>query len=63
MSLRDDCRELVRKFTEPDDGRYEPVTVLGLRTSGCYLAPLCAAYLGELGFADASVDSVRPDVE
>ncbi|PYM20412.1 MAG: hypothetical protein DMD81_01885 [Candidatus Rokuibacteriota bacterium] len=58
----DDCRELVRKFTETVDGRNEPVTVLGLRTSGCYLAPLYAAHLVAQGFADVLVESVRPGV-
>jgi hypothetical protein len=56
----DDCRELVRRFAEnaPDRGR--PLTVVGIRTSGSYLAPLCVAFLRQFGFTDVELASVRP---
>ena len=34
--------------------------VVGVRTSGSYLAPLCAAALGELGFQDVDTLTIRP---
>jgi hypothetical protein len=58
----DDCRELVRRFAAnaPDRGR--PLTVVGIRTSGSYLAPLCVAFLRQFGFTDVELASVRPKV-
>ncbi|WP_432845308.1 HAD family hydrolase [Amycolatopsis sp. CA-161197] len=42
----------------PDRGR--PVVVLGVRTSGNYLAPLVAAALRDAGYGEVHADSVRP---
>jgi len=40
--------------------RARPITVVGLRTSGGYLAPLCAAALERLGYASVTTMTVRP---
>jgi hydroxymethylpyrimidine pyrophosphatase-like HAD family hydrolase len=54
-----DCEELARRFARrrPDRGR--PLLVIGLRTSGSYLAPLQTAYLRRLGYT-VRVLTVRP---
>ncbi|MEV6902817.1 HAD hydrolase family protein [Amycolatopsis sp. NPDC051372] len=43
----------------PDRGR--PVVVLGVRTSGSYLAPLVAAALRDAGFREVHAETVRPN--
>lgn len=55
-----DCGLLADGFADrwPDRGR--AVRVLGLRTSGSYLAPLVAAYLKRAGFSDAKAWTMRP---
>ena len=55
----DDCAELVRRFLENADTS-QPVCVVGVRTSGSYLAPLCAAALEAHGVAAVSVLTYRP---
>lgn len=55
----DDCAELVRRFLENTDTS-KPVCVVGVRTSGSYLAPLCAAALEAHGVAAVSVLTYRP---
>jgi hydroxymethylpyrimidine pyrophosphatase-like HAD family hydrolase len=54
----EDCFELARRFllSTPLPGR---VLVVGIRTSGCYLAPLCAGWLREQGVAVDYV-TIRP---
>ncbi|QRP47878.1 HAD hydrolase family protein [Amycolatopsis sp. FDAARGOS 1241] len=42
----------------PDRGR--PIVVLGVRTSGSYLAPLVAAALRDVGYGEVHAESVRP---
>ncbi len=58
----DDCRELVRLFTERFEDRNRSLTVLGIRTSGSYLAPFYTAYLRLAGFVDVETASIRPKV-
>lgn len=54
-----DCAELARRFAQRHPDRETPVLVLGVRTSGAYLAPLIAASLRRQGFrCDAA--TVRP---
>ncbi|MCU1491199.1 MAG: hypothetical protein JWM85_2604, partial [Acidimicrobiaceae bacterium] len=55
-----DMAALVRRFVERWPDRSIPVAVAGIRTSGGYLAPLCAAALRELGFEHAESLSLRP---
>ncbi|MFE0458488.1 HAD hydrolase family protein [Kitasatospora sp. NPDC058965] len=55
-----DVAELVRRFAAqyPEHGR--PLLVLGVRTSGSYLAPLAGAALRARGYAAVTVGTVRP---
>ena len=41
--------------------RQRPLVVVGIRTSGSYLAPLCAAFLKRRGFQDVIALTMRPD--
>jgi hypothetical protein len=47
---------LVGRWPDPDS----PVLVVGVRTSGSYLAPLTAAWLRRLGRTDVQVATLRP---
>ena len=58
----DDCAELVRRFAARAEDRTRPVTIVGIRTSGSYLAPLCVAHLRLLGFEDVEMATMRPKV-
>ncbi len=58
----EDVGELVRRAGLRWPDRSRPVVVVGLRTSGSYLAPLAAAYLRAQGFEDVAVATVRPGV-
>ncbi len=55
-----DLDKIVAEFCRryPDRGR--PLVVIGLRTSGSYLAPLCAALLMKHGFEHVSSLTLRP---
>jgi hydroxymethylpyrimidine pyrophosphatase-like HAD family hydrolase len=55
----EDCAELMRRFAErwPDPER--PVLVVGVRTSGTYLAPLCRALLIEQGYRRVQMLTIR----
>src|SRR3954447_25055408 len=55
-----DCVALARRFAARGTDRPEPLAVLGLRTSGSYLAPLVGAALRAEGFADVAVSTRRP---
>lgn len=55
-----DMVELARCFARARAARDRPVLVLGVRTSGGYLAPLVAAALAAAGFADVAAATVRP---
>ncbi len=48
--------EVARRWPE----RSRPLVVLGLRTSGSYLAPLTAAFLESSGYSRVSVATMRP---
>jgi adenine/guanine phosphoribosyltransferase-like PRPP-binding protein len=56
-----DVRTLARAFARRWPDRLCRVVVVGVRTSGSYLAPLCAAALGELGYSSVVMMTVRPD--
>jgi hydroxymethylpyrimidine pyrophosphatase-like HAD family hydrolase len=55
-----DCRALVRRFAERWPDRQRPLLVLGIRTSGSYLAPLYRALLLESGYEQVEMLTVRP---
>ncbi len=56
----EDCQRFAQLFAErfPDRGR--AVLVVGLRTSGSYLAPLVAASLGREGYSNIGFLTLRP---
>lgn len=54
-----DCLSLAESFAARWPDRSRPVLVVGIRTSGSYLAPLCAAFLECLGYR-ASWVTLRP---
>jgi hydroxymethylpyrimidine pyrophosphatase-like HAD family hydrolase len=54
-----DCAELMRRFAERWPERERPLLVLGIRTSGTYLAPLCKALLLEAGYRNVQLLTVR----
>jgi hypothetical protein len=55
-----DVVELTLKFVESSPNRGRPLLLAGVRTGGSYLAPLCAAALESLGYADVRVLTLRP---
>lgn len=55
-----DMVELAARFAQRHPGRDAPVLVLGVRTSGGYLAPLVRAALLAGGFATVTTGSARP---
>jgi hydroxymethylpyrimidine pyrophosphatase-like HAD family hydrolase len=55
-----DCRELVHRFAERWPDRQRPILVLGIRTSGSYLAPLYRALLLDSGYRQVEMLTVRP---
>src|SRR5205807_2276031 len=55
-----DCDEIVRNFASRWPDRKKPLAVIGVRTSGNYLAPLHASSLRRQGFEDVSVITWRP---
>jgi hydroxymethylpyrimidine pyrophosphatase-like HAD family hydrolase len=56
----EDCRELVRRFAEKWPERGRPILLLGIRTSGTYLAPLYRALLLDVGYRQVDSLTVRP---
>lgn len=56
----DDVDALVTRFAERRPERATPLAVVGIRTSGSYLAPLAAAFLGREGYADVTTLTTRP---
>ncbi|HEY2192765.1 MAG TPA: hypothetical protein VGH76_10765 [Actinomycetospora sp.] len=56
----EDMRALARRFALRRPDRTKPLVVVGVRTSGSYLAPLCAAALSELGYQEVAELTVRP---
>jgi hypothetical protein len=56
----DDIRRLVDELAGRSADRGQPVAVVGIRTSGSYLAPLTAAELRARGYAGAAAVTARP---
>lgn len=56
----EDCMAIAQAFAHRWGEPRRPLVVVGIRTSGSYLAPLVAAALRSLGFADVSTISCRP---
>jgi hydroxymethylpyrimidine pyrophosphatase-like HAD family hydrolase len=56
----DDVGALVRRFAAAHPDRLQPLVVVGVRTSGSYLGPLCAAYLRANGFRNVDAVTLRP---
>ncbi len=55
-----DCRRLALGFAQRWSNRDRAVTVVGVRTSGSYLAPLIAAELRAAGYRQVETASIRP---
>ncbi len=55
-----DCRRIVRSFAARWADRRRPLCVVGIRTSGSYLAPLYAAFLRSEGYQSVESMSLRP---
>ncbi|HEV3455828.1 MAG TPA: hypothetical protein VHG32_04670, partial [Thermoanaerobaculia bacterium] len=55
-----DCARLAERFATRWPERTRPIAVVGVRTSGSYLAPLTAACLRKEGFANVEVITIRP---
>ena len=56
----EDCEQVVSDFAERWPDRERPLLVVGLRTSGSYLAPLYAAYLETKGYRFVDTMTLRP---
>jgi len=56
-----DCVVLAERFAERWSDRDRPIIVVGVRTSGSYLAPLVGAALRSMGFSDVISLTCRPD--
>jgi hydroxymethylpyrimidine pyrophosphatase-like HAD family hydrolase len=56
----EDMSALATSFAARWPDRARPLLVVGVRTSGSYLAPLCAAALRAMGYTHIGVATVRP---
>ncbi len=56
----EDLRSIAEKFTVDWPERGRQLYVIGIRTSGSYLAPLYGAYLKRCGFQYVNVMTIRP---
>jgi trehalose-6-phosphatase len=56
-----DQARLAEAFSSRWPRRSRPLLVVGVRTSGNYLAPLCAAFLKSIGYQRVQVLTVRPE--
>jgi hydroxymethylpyrimidine pyrophosphatase-like HAD family hydrolase len=56
----DDLRSLAREIASGDSERDAPQLVVGIRTSGSYLAPLLASSLRAEGYRDLATLTMRP---
>ncbi len=56
----EDCQYLTRLFAERWPDRALPLLVVGIRTSGSYLAPLYAAMLRGMGYREVQSITLRP---
>ena len=59
----EDIQRLAAKFAKQYPDRNQPVVVVGLRTSGNYLAPLLKCYLHREGYQDITVTTLRPGID
>ncbi|HEY7350652.1 MAG TPA: hypothetical protein VH599_20245 [Ktedonobacterales bacterium] len=57
----EDCQRIVHKFAKRWPERDVPLLVIGVRTSGSYLAPLCAAFLRAQGYQRVQSCTLRPE--
>lgn len=55
-----DMQTIARRFADRWPDRSQPLLVVGVRTSGDYLAPLYTVLLRNLGFQDVSTITIRP---
>ncbi len=55
-----DCGRLAALFAAGRPDRERAILVVGVRTSGSYLAPLCAAHLRGIGYQRVTVMTIRP---
>lgn len=55
-----DLKRIVRDFAQKWPDRRRPLAVVGIRTSGSYLAPLYGAFLKVQGYQDVRVLTLRP---
>jgi len=55
-----DVRRMAAEFAGSWPNRSRPLIIAGVRTSGSYLAPLCAAILESQGYTDVGVLTLRP---
>ena len=56
----DDLQALAHRFAVAYPDRRQPIALLGVRTSGSYIAPLLGAYLRGEGFDEVVVRTLRP---
>ncbi|MFN2495711.1 MAG: hypothetical protein ABR608_07370 [Pseudonocardiaceae bacterium] len=56
----EDIQLLVARFADRYPARTRPLLVVGVRTSGSYLAPLCAAALRQAGYTRVQMLTLRP---
>ncbi len=56
-----DLRRMTECFAQARPDRQRPLVVVGIRTSGSYLAPLVAAFLRACDYHDVAVLTVRPE--
>lgn len=57
----EDLQRLAERFTDQQSDRARPLLVVGVRTSGSYLAPLIASALRACGFGQVRAITIRPD--
>ncbi|MFN2497309.1 MAG: HAD hydrolase family protein [Pseudonocardiaceae bacterium] len=57
----EDIQLLVARFAERYPVHARPLLVVGVRTSGSYLAPLCAAALRQAGYTRVQMLTLRPE--
>ncbi len=55
-----DLARIVEQFASTHPDRHRPILVVGLRTSGSYLAPLYAHFLVRAGYVDVVSMTLRP---
>ncbi len=58
-----DLERLTAKFAQQYPDRNVPVVVIGLRTSGNYMAPLLKSYLHQQGYPNVTAMTLRPGLD